>query len=201
MPIKQSTTASATACADWLTVYWRGKGWLPAGWRVALPSEPEWEKAAKGGERIPSESGVLIRPVAELSALINADHPSMPNPAPRRPYPWGTEPDPERMNFDMNIGHVSPVGCYPEGRSPYGCEDLSGNVWEWTRSRFAAYPYPQDAKDRAEREDRQPAGRGLRGGAFDYPRRYARASSRFDLDPDHRYDFVGFRLVLAPLLL
>ena len=168
----------AVACADWLTGHWRANGWRPDDWRVALPSEPEWEKGAKGGERIPAEAGVLIRPVTGLSALTDAEQPSMPNPDPRRTYPWGTEPDPERMNLEMNIGRVSPVGCYPLGRSPCGCEDLSGNVWEWTRSRLAAYPYPDDAKGRAEREDRDPAGRALRGGAFYDSRRNARLPAR-----------------------
>ncbi|WP_295427983.1 SUMF1/EgtB/PvdO family nonheme iron enzyme [uncultured Thiodictyon sp.] len=191
----------AVACADWLTERWRVKGWLPAGWRVALPSEPEWEKAAKGGERIPSGPGILIRPVADLGALMDAEQPLTPNPNPRRPCPWGIEPDSERMNFAMYIGRVSPVGCYPEGLSPYGCEDLSGNVWEWTRSRFAAYPYPDDAKGRAAREDRQPGVRGARGGAFSTDRRSARSSSRLDRGPEARRDVLGFRLVVAPFLL
>ncbi|WP_295429209.1 SUMF1/EgtB/PvdO family nonheme iron enzyme [uncultured Thiodictyon sp.] len=206
-PVVYVSWDEATACADWLTGYWRAKGWLPPDWRVALPSEPEWEKAAKGGEAIPSELGVLIRPVTGLRALPDAGQPSLPNPAPQRPYPWGPEPDPERMNVEMNIGRVSPVGCYPLGRSPYGCEDLSGNVWEWTRSRSAAYPYPEDAKGRAEREDRaerehrQPGVRGARGGGFNYYRWDARASARSDDDPENRLSVLGFRLVVAPLLL
>ena len=200
-PVVWVSWDEAAACADWLTKRWRGKGWLPDGWRVALPSEPEWEKAAKGGDRIPAKEGILIRPVMDLTGLTDADQPLTANPDPRRPYPWGTEPDPERMNVEKNIGHVSPVGCYPQGRSPYGCEDLSGNVWEWTRSRKLPYPYPEDATGRAKREDREPAGRGLRGGGFYNDRKHARAAYRPASVPDSRRSVFGFRLVLAPLLL
>jgi formylglycine-generating enzyme required for sulfatase activity len=89
------------------------------------------------------------------------------------------------------------VGSFPEGVSPHGCIDMSGNVWEWTASLYRDYPYrPDDG-----REDPLAEGsRTLRGGSwFNYPR-YARVSSR-DLDhPDFFLDLVGFRVVVAPVL-
>jgi formylglycine-generating enzyme required for sulfatase activity len=190
----------AMACADWLTGHWQGRGLLPAGWRVTLPSEPEWEQAAKGGERIPAPGAALIRPLAEIAADIDGDPALIRNPAPRRRYPWGDAPDAERMNFNMDIGRVSPVGCYAAGASPYGCEELSGNVWEWTRSRREPYPYPEDAAGRAAREvdPSGSAGRVLRGGAFYDLRRYARCSSRSDPVPDFLRGSVGLRLCLSP---
>jgi iron(II)-dependent oxidoreductase len=181
-------------CADWLTGRWQGRGLLPPGWRVTLPSEPEWEQAAKGGERIPSAGAALIRPLTEIGADIDRDPALAANPEPRRRCPWDDEADAQAMNFQMDIGRVSPVGCCGAGASPYGCEELSGNVWEWTRSPFEDYPYPEDAAGRAAREDPSgPAGRVLRGGAFDDPRWDARCSSRFDYAPDDRSRDVGLR--------
>ena len=99
--------------------------------RVQLPSEAEWEQAARGDKD-------------------------------RRVYPWGDEPNPNRVNYgDTGIGTTSAVGCFPGGASPYGVEDLSGNVWEWCRTKWRE-DYTQPADESPEGE----AGRVLRGGAF-----------------------------------
>jgi formylglycine-generating enzyme required for sulfatase activity len=87
-----------------------------------------------------------------------------------RIYPWGNEPDPNRANYgDTGVNTTSAVGCFPHGASPYGVEELSGNVWEWTRSLEGDYPYPARRAGRAKREDLEAPedmSRVLRGGAF-----------------------------------
>jgi len=180
-------------CA-WLTQRWAEAGLIQDGWSVALPSEAEWEKAARGGLKIPVKPQVgPLGPVA-LSGLLRR------NPAPARRYPWGDKTDPERANYgDTGIRDVSAVGCFPQGASPYGCEELSGNVWEWTRSLYEPYPYPEAGNVRNLREDLNNAGlRVFRGGAyFDYSG-FVRCAGRGWNFPDLRDDDVGFRVALSP---
>jgi formylglycine-generating enzyme required for sulfatase activity len=48
-------------------------------------------------------------------------------------YPWGDEWQPDACNYGQ-VGGTTPVKQFPQGRSPFGCYDLCGNVWEWTES-------------------------------------------------------------------
>jgi len=58
-----------------------------------------------------------------------------------RSYPWGEEaPSASRGNFDFQSWDPSPVGAHPEGASAFGVQDLVGNGWEWTRTKFAPFP-------------------------------------------------------------
>jgi formylglycine-generating enzyme required for sulfatase activity len=50
-----------------------------------------------------------------------------------RKYPWGDRMEPGRCN-DGETGGTTPVKAFPQGRSPFGCYDMCGNVWEWTES-------------------------------------------------------------------
>ncbi len=138
-------------------------------WR--LPTEAEWEKAA----RWDANSG-------EGESRI---------------YPWGNKFDNKRCNTNASrIGKTTPIDQYPQGVSPYGLWDTAGNVWEWTSSLFRPYPYdPNDGReDSASRKHRV-----LRGGAWLLDPIVARASSRNKENPvlfaGYFYD-VGFRLVL-----
>ena len=101
---------------------------------------------------------------------------------------------------ETGIGRPSPVGCFPRGESPNGVQDLSGNVWEWTRSRWTKYP-ETDLKGLEIGEIVEKGGRGvvLRGGSFRYYDRYVRAALRGRDRADLRSDYVGFRVSASPL--
>jgi len=200
-PVSLVTWYEARDFCTWLGRRWADAGWLSPGWSVRLPSEAEWEKAARGGERLPVQPPPPAT-VAELAAARHRGGKLTDNGKPDRSYPWGDGEDSERANFGGNIGDVSPVGCYPVGASPYGCEEMSGNVWEWTRSLLGDYPYPAPGEDREKREDSSTdAPRVLRGGSFYNDPRYARCAVRYWFHPGLRGRSVGFRVLLSPFSL
>ncbi|OGR25907.1 MAG: hypothetical protein A2139_14185 [Desulfobacca sp. RBG_16_60_12] len=178
-PVSNVTWYDALKYCKWLTERLRGWEGTPEplatllrmeGWRVSLPSEAEWEKAARGTDG--------------------------------RIYPWGNDPETHRANYD---NATSVVGCFPGRDSPYGVEDMSANIWEWTRSLWGedwskpTFEYPYDLKD--GREDRNAPDRVfrvLRGGAFWDYQRYVRCAYRYRLYPGYRYWNGGFRVVVLP---
>ena len=112
-----------------------------------------------------------------------------------RIYPWGDEWDANRCNSrEGGKGSTTPVGAYPEGVSPYGLLDMSGNVWEWMRSKVASYPYL--ATD--GREDLGGSAAGVvRGGSWGGLEGYARCAYRLRYIPGDFDDHLGFRVVVS----
>jgi iron(II)-dependent oxidoreductase len=109
--------------------------------------------------------------------------------------PWGHVWSAERANLDQLAFGPSPVGGHPEGRSPWGCEQMIGDVWEWTATPFGpypgfrAFPYPEYAEVFFGGDYRV-----LRGGSWATQPVAARTSFRNWDHPYRRQIFAGFRL-------
>ncbi|TQF02354.1 ergothioneine biosynthesis protein EgtB [Kitasatospora acidiphila] len=137
-----------------------------------LPTEAEWEKAARHD------------PVTGRS----------------RRFPWGDgPPGPEHANLGQRHLQPAPVGSYPAGESPYGARQLIGDVWEWTASDFAPYPGFRAWPYREYSEvffagPGQPAEyKVLRGGSFAVAPVACRGTFRNWDYPIRRQIFAGFR--------
>jgi len=194
------TQVEAVQFCEWLTKRWQADGKLSEHWQVTLPNEPEWEKAARGGTQVLSEPLIYSAKdhCFDNSEIVSA---MQANENPQRVYACGDEISDEQVNFDKNIGSVSASGVYPLGASPYGCHDLTGNVWEWTRTQRNEYPYPAVGTQAwNDLEAQELSACVLRGGAFDFSQDLVRCAIRFNLRPVNRDYSIGFRVILSPLL-
>jgi serine/threonine protein kinase len=110
LPVVEVSWYEAYAFTQWASSF--------TGWGIALPTEAEWEKGARGTDERPYPWGSAT-PSAELCNFNG--------------QVGGTTP----------VGRYS-----PQGDSPYGAADMAGNVWEWVLSRRNPYPYrPRDGRD------------------------------------------------------
>jgi len=102
-------------------------------------------------------------------------------------YPYGPEFDETKANTGPSeIGQTTPVDAYPEGASPFGVLDMSGNVWEMCLNHHKAVKSIgiDGTEDRV-----------IRGGSWYDVDRYARVSYRLGLRPDYRDSNYGFRIM------
>lgn len=136
-----------------------------------LPTESEWEKAASWD------------PVTTRQQI----------------YPWGeAQPSVQRCNHSHHVGQTTSVKNYVAGRSPYGCYDMVGNVWEWTTTwfhpyqGFTSYPYAGYSVPYFDQQHRI-----LKGGSWATRSAVLRCAFRNWYYPGTRELFAGFRCVCS----
>jgi formylglycine-generating enzyme required for sulfatase activity len=128
------------------------------GYEIRLPTEWEWQQAATGGD-------------------------------PANEYPWGASWDSDRANtIECGLSRTTAVGLYPQGASPVGALDMSGNVREWCLNE---YENPKRVEPEGEKN------RSVRGGSWFGALGNARCAYRVNYGPDDRSSGVGFRLCCA----
>lgn len=165
-PVVHVTYGEAVRFCEWLSHLEKRK--------YRLPTEAEWEYAARGtdGRKFPWGNRLETGNRANFADA-------------NKRLPWS------ERTIDCGFSAAAPVGSFPFGASPFGLEDMAGNVWEWCLDCFSAHP------GRERTNPRGPLGGSrqiYRGGSWKSRATSLRTSARGVNSPAYSANDVGFRI-------
>ena len=160
------------AFARWLTHKWISNKRLENNFEIKLPTKNQWIKAARGDTIIPKFP--IIECCDNNFYKLNSIPPKK-NKYPNRKYSWGNMYDSNFTNvLDTKINTTSSVGCFTKDVSPYGCEEMNGNISEWLDTKNIHGAFFRSSSDKVHID-------------FNYG----------DFSAKGEADYTGFRLVIA----
>ncbi|HUS71557.1 MAG TPA: SUMF1/EgtB/PvdO family nonheme iron enzyme [Sedimentisphaerales bacterium] len=181
-PVVRISWKEAVAFCRWLSD--------KTGQKVSLPTEAQWEWACRAGTDTPLHYGDLDTDFSEFGNMADFTIRELVYGV-RDQYPPDLVPRDARFNDKKLV--TANVGSYKP--NTWGLQDMHGNVWEWTRSRYRPYPYrPDDGRNDIDNTGRKV----VRGGSwYDRPKR-CRSAYRLSYPAWQKVYNVGFRVVLEP---
>jgi formylglycine-generating enzyme required for sulfatase activity len=171
--------------------------WLSerTGRKVTLPTEAQWEWAARAGSDTPLWYGDLNTDFSKSANLADISIKKLAvsgvNPQPIRNPGKDVDFVPKDERFNDGVLHLAPCGSY--AANPWGLKDMHGNVAEWTRNTYQPYPYQHSAETNATSSQSKMA---VRGGSWRDRPRNARSGFRQAYPAWQSVYNVGFRVIV-----
>ena len=165
-PVVYVTHADAQRFCDWLN--------RREGRKYRLPTEAEWEYAARGSDGRTFPWGNRMDN-CDLANFADAN----------KKLPWADR------SMDCGFAESAPVGSFPRGASPFDIEDMAGNVWEWCLDGLSAYPGRERTNPRGPLDSSRQI---YRGGSWKSRIGSLRTSARAANSPRYSASDVGFRI-------